>query len=90
MLCLLICLTQTSQSQLTEITHILSDQTLRQSVGDIIFDADDNTRLQITISVGVALNEGDNDTPETILKRAGVALYLAKTQGRNRVVFDAA
>lgn len=46
--------------------------------------------LGITISLGVALNEGDADTPEMVLKRADVALYRAKREGRNRVVFDAA
>ncbi len=46
--------------------------------------------LRITVSVGVALNESDEDTPETILKRADIALYRAKREGRNRVVFDAA
>jgi two-component system cell cycle response regulator len=46
--------------------------------------------LAVTVSVGVALNESDHDTPELILKRADVALYRAKREGRNRVVFDAA
>ncbi len=49
-----------------------------------------NRPLQVTVSVGVALNEGDADTPELMLKRADVALYRAKREGRNRVVFDAA
>ena len=46
--------------------------------------------LTVTCSVGVALNEHQADTPEMILKRADVALYRAKREGRNRVVFDAA
>ena len=46
--------------------------------------------LTVTCSVGVALNEHELDTPEMILKRADVALYRAKREGRNRVVFDAA
>jgi len=46
--------------------------------------------LPITVSVGLALNESETDTPEMILKRADVALYRAKREGRNRVVFDAA
>jgi two-component system cell cycle response regulator len=44
----------------------------------------------VTVSVGVALNEHGTDTPEVIMKRADVALYRAKREGRNRVVFDAA
>ena len=46
--------------------------------------------LSVTCSVGVALNEHELDTPEMLLKRADVALYRAKREGRNRVVFDAA
>jgi two-component system cell cycle response regulator len=46
--------------------------------------------LSVTVSVGVALNESPTDTPELLLKRADVALYRAKREGRNRVVFDAA
>ncbi len=46
--------------------------------------------LDVTISVGVATLDHHEDTPETILKRADNALYLAKRGGRNKVVADAA
>jgi two-component system cell cycle response regulator len=46
--------------------------------------------LDVTASVGVAALEYDDETPESILKRADQALYCAKRDGRNRVVADAA
>ena len=47
-------------------------------------------RLSITISIGIAKSEGENDTAEALLHRADQALYRAKRTGRNRVVADAA
>ncbi|MCR6646022.1 MAG: PleD family two-component system response regulator [Terricaulis sp.] len=41
--------------------------------------------LDVTISIGVASAEADDDA-DTILKRADEALYEAKTAGRNRVI----
>ena len=46
--------------------------------------------LTVTISIGVAVLIGDNDTPEALLKRADEALYEAKAAGRNRVIARAA
>ncbi|PLX36827.1 MAG: PleD family two-component system response regulator [Hyphomicrobiales bacterium] len=46
--------------------------------------------IDVTISVGVATLDHADDTPETILKRADNALYMAKRSGRNKVVADAA
>ena len=48
------------------------------------------TRLRVTASVGLATLERASDTPETLFKRADLALYAAKRDGRNRVVADAA
>lgn len=62
---------------------------VRSAVAERSFDGAGRP-LEVTISVGLALNEFATDTPEVILKRADVALYRAKREGRNRVVFDAA
>ena len=63
---------------------------VRMSVAERGFDIGAGRALTVTVSVGVALNEGQSDTPDVLLKRADVALYRAKREGRNRVVFDAA
>jgi two-component system, cell cycle response regulator len=42
-------------------------------------------KLSVTISIGVTAAAGGDDR-EKILKRADIALYTAKNQGRNRVV----
>lgn len=46
--------------------------------------------LDVTCSVGVATLAGGGDDASALLKRADVALYQAKKDGRNRVVADAA
>lgn len=43
-------------------------------------------QLDVTVSIGVAASQGQNDTPQTILKRADEGLYQAKRAGRNRVI----
>lgn len=40
----------------------------------------------VTISVGVALYPDDGEVPEDVLERADVAMYQAKTGGRNQTV----
>ena len=46
--------------------------------------------IDVTASVGVAALNSSADTPESLLRRADQALYVAKRDGRNRVVADAA
>ncbi len=46
--------------------------------------------INVTISIGIAAQEGTQDTVAQLLKRADQALYRAKRNGRNRVVADAA
>jgi two-component system cell cycle response regulator len=69
--------------------HAVAER-VRVAVAEHGFETGNGTQLNVTVSVGVALNERDADTPEAILKRADIALYRAKREGRNRVVLDAA
>jgi two-component system cell cycle response regulator len=50
----------------------------------------DGKTLEVTISIGVSSLRRASDTVEDLMKRADVALYEAKTGGRNRVVAKAA
>ncbi len=63
---------------------------VRNAVADKRFDIGGGIELSLTVSVGVSLNDESTATPEQMLKRADIALYRAKREGRNRVVFDAA
>ena len=54
-----------------------------------IADTEINTpqkQIFFTVSAGVTQFEADDHAPEKILKRADIALYQAKQQGRNRVI----
>jgi diguanylate cyclase (GGDEF)-like protein len=44
-------------------------------------------RLFVTASIGIAVAPGDGDDCATVLKKADVAMYRAKEQGRNRHAF---
>jgi two-component system, cell cycle response regulator len=63
---------------------------LRACVAAEPFQLNSETRLRVTASVGLATMETRDDTFETLFKRADLALYAAKRDGRNRVVTDAA
>ncbi|WP_421950236.1 PleD family two-component system response regulator [Pelagibacterium sp.] len=63
---------------------------VRSAIADEGFQIGTEGALNITVSAGLALNDQDNDTPESVIKRADIALYRAKRSGRNRVVHDAA
>lgn len=45
----------------------------------------DGHRLQVTPSIGIALVPEHGDTPADLLKRADIALYRAKDEGRNAI-----
>lgn len=57
---------------------------LRQSVAAAPFVAGELT-LPVTVSIGVAVQNGADADFDSLLRRADVALYAAKAAGRNRV-----
>lgn len=63
---------------------------IRGQIADRPFSLDGGKILQVTASVGISGVKPFEDSPEEMLKRADVALYKAKAQGRNRVVAPAA
>ncbi len=64
---------------------------LRKSVESTMFDISRApTKLSITISIGITVSQGTDDSAEKLLHRADQALYRAKRDGRNRVIADAA
>jgi len=46
-------------------------------------------RVQVTLSIGVALFPSDADTPQALWDRANEALLEAKRPPKNRIVFYA-
>jgi two-component system cell cycle response regulator len=63
---------------------------LRKAVASKPFDAESGNPIQVTISAGIANVIGADDDLAKLLKRADVALYKAKHEGRNRVIRAAA
>ncbi len=59
---------------------------IRKLVKENVFRPKDDTLINTTVSIGVAEYQS-NETPSALLARADKALYRAKKQGRNRVVF---
>jgi diguanylate cyclase (GGDEF)-like protein len=59
---------------------------LRQGTTELSIPLKDGSAATITISIGVALYPENATTPETLLRAADTALYLAKAEGRDRFV----
>lgn len=58
---------------------------IRQTVQDLRVEFDEDT-IRITVSMGIALFDGDaHSTPEDVIRAADEKLYEAKGAGRNRI-----
>jgi two-component system cell cycle response regulator len=64
---------------------------LRRSIAGETFAVNKGTkRIDVTISIGLATLDNKDEPVADVLKRADMALYQAKHDGRNRVVSTAA
>ncbi|MFA5901126.1 MAG: PleD family two-component system response regulator [Hyphomicrobium sp.] len=63
---------------------------LRVSIASESFSVRGDLGINLTASVGLATLEREDDTPETVFRRADSALFDAKRRGRNRVAANAA
>jgi two-component system cell cycle response regulator len=63
---------------------------LRRTMAGRPFPINESQAVPVTVSLGLAVLNGPGDTVEDFLKRADLALYEAKRQGRNRVISAAA
>ncbi len=77
----LVVLTGTTASEASAVA-----ERIRKSVESFRLNTSgDAPARQVTISIGLALWEGD-ETPEMLIKRADEALYDAKRSGKNQTV----
>ena len=76
-------------ASLDEARHVA--ERIREQIGATPFSYASRTRsLEVTVSIGVAAREAGDSTALEIVKRADIALYRAKNEGRNRVIAAAA
>lgn len=69
----------------TETAHLVAER-LRRDVADLTIETKSGA-ISVTISIGVATASRDDSNLETTMAQADEALYQAKRQGRNKVVF---
>ena len=75
-----------------------TDQDLAQQIAERVrecvaaepFTLSPELSIPVTTSVGLATLEAHSDTPDSLIKRADLALYSAKRAGRNQVAAHAA
>ncbi|WP_181707814.1 PleD family two-component system response regulator [Chthonobacter rhizosphaerae] len=73
-----------------ELARMVAERLRQRIAGEPFRIAGGAKQLNVTISIGLASLDGAGETPEAMLKRADLALYQAKREGRNRVVAAAA
>ncbi|MBO6542498.1 MAG: PleD family two-component system response regulator [Alphaproteobacteria bacterium] len=71
-------------------TALTIAERLRNRIAERAFPVDEETRLSVTVSIGLAGAIWPDDTNDALMERADQALYKAKRDGRNRVIAEAA
>ena len=61
---------------------------LRSVIADNDFSLENNVKLQVTISVGIASRRYEDQDLKSLIKRADQMLYKAKESGKNKVMID--
>ena len=70
---------------------MLVGERLRQKIaGEAFATGEADISINVTVSIGICSLTSPDDTADALVKRADAALYLAKREGRNRVVAAAA
>ncbi|MBM9613817.1 diguanylate cyclase [Desulfobulbus rhabdoformis] len=59
---------------------------LRTNFSALTIRTEDDSVIQFTVSIGMTLIENNYDHPDDFIVKADKALYMAKEQGRNRIV----
>jgi two-component system, cell cycle response regulator len=72
-----------------EAASIIAER-LRKSIASKSFTVEEGRMVPVTVSIGLAGLVDASDNLDKLLKRADTALYVAKREGRNRVVQAAA
>lgn len=60
-------------------------QRICHAMASLEHQADDGSTFQTTVSVGVATRNADDESPDSLIARADLALYHSKNNGRNIV-----
>jgi two-component system, cell cycle response regulator len=62
---------------------------IRKSIANSSFAINDKQKIAVTVSAGIASLLDSDDTSDKMMKRADESLYIAKREGRNRIVYAA-
>lgn len=72
----------------TERGALKAAENIRKEIENLEYITNKKEKVKVTISIGIALLEANDIDLDTILRRADLALYDAKRNGRNRVVLQ--
>lgn len=72
----------------TERGALKAAENIRKEIENLEYITNKKEKVKVTISIGIALLESNDIDLDTILRRADLALYEAKRNGRNKVILQ--